>query len=203
MTNLLNRVFGPITAAIDRQGGSVISFGGDSVICWFGDDDGLRATTVALELIEILGRFRQGERGGPGEQLDIKAAVASGTAQRLRVGHPAHSFMDVLAGEVIQSLSLESASLNPGEVAVSPEVAQAIGHRAKLRTTNETTRPRHLVEEIVEPPPPQSSIDAGPVDRIEAGDWLLPFVRDHLEHGLGGLMGQLVCGDDVRQLPWP
>ena len=37
LSALLNRVFGSVTAAIDNQGGSIISFGGDSVIAWFAD----------------------------------------------------------------------------------------------------------------------------------------------------------------------
>ena len=191
LTTLLNRVFGPITEAIDRQGGSVISFGGDSVICWFPDDDGLRATTVGLELLAILHEFRDRERGRPGQTLDIKAAVASGTGLRMRVGQAPHGYMDVLAGEVIESLVAESALLDAGEVAVSPDVARALGDRAIVETVMEAGGERHLAQEILSPPPPLPPEHADPIDDSAAGEWLLPVVRVHLEQGLGGMLGQL------------
>ena len=123
LTSVLNRVFGSTTAAIDRQNGSVISFGGDSVISWFTDDDGTRATAVGLELVSILREFRQTEQG-PAASLDIKAAIASGTAHRMRVGRNRHAYMDVLTGEVIASLVAESGRLQAGEIGVSPRWLQ-------------------------------------------------------------------------------
>ncbi|HEY6634982.1 MAG TPA: adenylate/guanylate cyclase domain-containing protein, partial [Acidimicrobiia bacterium] len=190
LTSVLNRVFGSITAAIDRQNGSVISFGGDSVISWFTDDDGTRATAVGLELVSILREFRQAEQG-PAASLDIKAAIASGTAHRMRVGRNRHAYMDVLTGEVIASLVAESARLQAGEVGVSPEVASALTDRARLRTIMEDGAVHHLVEELTETPPPQPALDSDFADHVTAGEWLLPFVREHLQQGLDGLMGQL------------
>ncbi len=190
LTTVLNRVFGSITGAIDRQNGSIISFGGDSVMCWFADDDGTRASAVGVELVSILKQFRQTEVG-PAESLDIKAAVASGTAYRMRVGRARHGYMDVLTGEVIVSLVAESSRLRAGEVAVSPEVASALAGRARLRTITENGRVRHLVDEMTETSRPEPGLDTEFADHVTAGEWLLPFVRDHLQQGLGGLMGQL------------
>lgn len=190
LTTLLNRVFGPVTESINRQGGSVISFGGDSVICWFHEDDGARATTVGLELVAILRVFRDQQAEGPARMLDIKAAVASGTAHRMRVGQARHGYLDVLGGEVIDSLVAESSLLDAGEVAVSPEAARALGDRARIRTVFVDGRARHIAEEILTPPAPLPAGDPIPEGRA-AGDWLIPVVRDHLEQGLGGMMGQL------------
>lgn len=188
LTTLLNRVFGSITAAIDRQGGSVISFGGDSVIAWFPADDGWRATTVGIELVRILQEFRDGEQG-PARSLDIKVAVASGTARRMRVGRASHSYMDVLVGEVNESLVAESILLQAGDVAVSPSVAAALGGRANVGTVTEDGQIRHLVEEITELPSPLPIMEGA--DQVTAEEWLHPLVRDYLAQGLGGLMGQL------------
>jgi class 3 adenylate cyclase/tetratricopeptide (TPR) repeat protein len=191
LTRLLNHVFGRITAAIDQRGGSIISFGGDSVICWFHGDDGLTATAAGLELVDILRDLRESEHGQPSYQLDIKAAVAAGTGRRMRVGQARHAYMDVLGGDVIKALAAVSILLHPGEVAVSPAVARSIGRRAEIRIANETGSTRHLVERITEPPENPARNGASTVDQVGTGDWILPFVRDHLESGLGGLMGQL------------
>ena len=78
LTRLLNEVFGPITRAIHEHGGSVISFGGDSVTSWFDGDDGYQATAAALSLRSFIQVFRSQEAGGPAGDIDIKVAVVSG-----------------------------------------------------------------------------------------------------------------------------
>ena len=188
LTVLLNRVFGSITAAINDQRGSVISFGGDSVTAWFPGDDGWRATTVGHRLISLFRELRDTETG-PARTLDIKVAVASGMARRLRVGRPTHSYMDVLAGAVNDSLISESRLLQAGELAVSPSVAEVLTGRARMRIVAANGRARHLVEEVTELPPPLPPLDLA--DAVSADEWLHPVVRNHLRHGLGGLMGQL------------
>ena len=188
LTALLNRVFGSITAAIIDQGGSIISFGGDSVTSWFPDDDGWRATAVGHRLISIFRGLRDIETS-PARTLDIKVAVASGKARRLRVGRPTHAYMDVLAGEVNDSLIHESKLLRAGELAVSPSVAEALGERARMRVVAGNGLARHLVEEVTELPAPLPPLEL--TDSVSADEWLHPVVRNHLQHGLGGLMGQL------------
>lgn len=190
LTTLLNRVFGPITAVIDGQGGSIISFGGDSVICWFPDDDGWRATAVGLELIGILGDFRESQHG-PARSLDIKVAVASGLATRLRVGRAKRAYMDVLAGDVIASLVAESRLLQRGEVALSHGVSAAVAGRIETRTVEGNGRLRYLAGGLLEEPPALPIPKPEVLDQRGAADWILPFVRDHLQHGLGEFMGQL------------
>ncbi|HXV72761.1 MAG TPA: AAA family ATPase [Acidimicrobiia bacterium] len=188
LTVLLNRVFGSITAVINDEGGSIISFGGDSVTAWFHEDDGWRATAVGHRLMNTFLHLRDTETG-PARTLDIKVAVASGTALRLRVGRPTHSYMDVLAGAVNDSLVSESSLLQPGELAVSASVAAVLKGRAKVRSVPGGGRTRHLVEEVTDFPPPPPPFD--PADSVSADEWLHPLVRDHLQQGLGSLMGQL------------
>ena len=86
LSRLLNQVFGPTTTAIHEHGGSVISFGGDSVISWFAGDDGSQATAAALSLRSFIQVFRYQEAGGPAGDIDIKVAVVHGTSRRVRVG---------------------------------------------------------------------------------------------------------------------
>jgi class 3 adenylate cyclase len=46
----LDGVYGVLIAEVDRYGGSVVSFSGDAVTCWFDGDDGRRATATALAM---------------------------------------------------------------------------------------------------------------------------------------------------------
>ncbi len=191
LTRLLNQVFGPITRAIHEHGGSVISFGGDSVTSWFDGDDGYQATAAALSLRSFIQVFRSQEAGGPAGDIDIKVAVVSGGARRVRVGRPEYSYMDLLAGQVVEALSSEAGLLQRGEVAVSREVAEALGFRAELRTVSSEGRVRYLVDSLTSAPGRVISIDDYAIDEPKAREWLLPNVHEQIEQRLEGLMAEL------------
>ncbi len=191
ITSLLNGVFDPITAAIDRYGGSVISFGGDSVIAWFSGDDGYAATTVAVELVEIVRSLPETSVSNRAERLDIKVAVATGPSIRLLVGVAEQGYTDLLAGEVIDSLSAEARGLEAGEVAVSPEVAASLRDRAVITTTTDGGRERRLVSAMNRRAALTGKVNLFEMELAETQDWLLPVVRHHLDQGVGGLLSQL------------
>ncbi len=191
LSRLLNQVFGPITTAVHSHGGSVISFGGDSVTCWFESDDGTRATAAALDQRSFIESFREQEAGGPAGEIGIKAAVATGSARRVRVGRPEHSYMDVLAGEVVDRLSIEAELLQRGEVAVSREVAEALGFEAEVRTVASGGRTRYLVEGIASSPSQDTTIEQVALDETVARPWLLADVHERVGQRLHGLMAEL------------
>jgi class 3 adenylate cyclase/tetratricopeptide (TPR) repeat protein len=191
LSRLLNQVFGPTTTAIHEHGGSVISFGGDSVISWFAGDDGSQATAAALSLRSFIQVFREQEAGGPAGDIDIKVAVVHGTSRRVRVGRPEHAYMDLLAGEVVETLSSEAGLLQRGEVAVSRDVAEALGFRAELRTVTSEGRVRYLVDALVSEPDRVIAIDDYTIDQAVARQWLLPDVHERIEQRLQGLLAEL------------
>ncbi len=184
---VLNRVFGAVIGVIDEAGGSVISFAGDSVTCWFEGDNGHRATAVGVELVNVIHDLRDQE----GHALEIKVAVASGTGRRLRVGNAAQSYLDVLAGEIVMALSGEAALLKAGEVVVTERVARAIRSRAMVRPVEEHGRVRYLVDGAGDVEGAVPHPDLMTLDRQKAQAWILPVVAGHLELGLDRLMGQL------------
>nr|MDP9494803.1 AAA family ATPase [Actinomycetota bacterium] len=190
LSQLLNQVFGPVTTAIHRHGGSVISFGGDSVTCWFDGDDGAGATAAAWDLLSFIQSFREQEADGPARDIDIKVAVASGLSRRIRVGRAEHSYMDVLAGEVVEKLSAEAKQLQAGEVAVTPEVVDALSE-AVIRTVTTDRRVRHLVEALNATSHRITALEAVAIDEAVASEWLLPPVHERIQQGLQGLMAEL------------
>ncbi len=191
ITSLLNKVFGPITAIIDRYGGSIIAFGGDSVIAWFSDDDGYAATTVAIELVDSVRSLRGTHPGSAASKLDIKVAVASGPSIRMRVGDPDRGYMDLLVGDVIDALGVETEGIQAGDVAVSPQVAAALGDRAVMATKIESGRERLLVTGMNRRAALTTKVNLFVGDIAGAEHWLLPLVRHQLEEGVAGLMSQL------------
>ncbi|HMA35096.1 MAG TPA: hypothetical protein VKY74_11545, partial [Chloroflexia bacterium] len=64
VTRTLNRVLDALIGEVDHYGGSVISFNGDGITCWFSDDNGQRATACALAMQTVLqARAAEGPAG--------------------------------------------------------------------------------------------------------------------------------------------
>jgi class 3 adenylate cyclase len=108
ITRYLNQVYDALIAEVDRYHGSVIGFSGDAITCWFDGDDGLRATTCAVQLQRAMEQFsRIRLPSGPAVSLAVKAAVAIGPVRRFVVGDPNVQLLDVLAGATLDRLAAE------------------------------------------------------------------------------------------------
>ncbi len=69
LTNQLNQVYGDLINQVHRYQGSIISFAGDAITCWFDQDNGLRATAA-------------------GTAIPVKPAEPRRAIRRLRVREP-------------------------------------------------------------------------------------------------------------------
>src|SRR3954447_477426 len=52
LTRALNRVYEALTAEVDRYQGTVISFSGDALTCWFEGDRGAWAAACAVAMLQ-------------------------------------------------------------------------------------------------------------------------------------------------------
>ena len=121
----LNRVFGALVDEVDRYGGSVIGFAGDSITCWFDGDDGLRATASALAMQEAMGPFSTvSTPTGTAFSLGVKAAVAVGPVRRFLVGDPKIRQIEMLAGRTLRALASADHLAGKGEVVVQAQVVE-------------------------------------------------------------------------------
>src|SRR5256885_12465959 len=57
MTRHLDIVYSGLIGEVERYHGSVISFAGDAITCWFDNDDGRRAVAAALAMQEVMRSF--------------------------------------------------------------------------------------------------------------------------------------------------
>src|SRR4029453_18591392 len=57
LTRQLNLVYDALTRELNSHRGSVVSFSGDAITCWFDQDDGLHATTCALAMQQAMHAF--------------------------------------------------------------------------------------------------------------------------------------------------
>lgn len=201
LTRQLNQVYDALVNELHRYGGSVISFSGDAITCWFDEDTGLLAVTCALEMQEAMKGFASitipaARRDGPAIQVSLamKAAVAVGTARRFVVGDPKLQRIDVLAGTTLDRLAAGEHHANKGEVVVDQATAEAVGDLSicEWREDHETGERFAVVEEV------DSAITlnhlspfAETLSQETVKDWLLPPVYERLRRGQGDFLAEL------------
>lgn len=202
LTRWLNQVYDALVTEIESYRGSVISFGGDAVTCWFDDRNGslpaaLRATASALAIQGAMQQFAQVDIPGAGNvSLAIKVVVTVGSARRFLIGDPEIQLVDTLAGETLYRLADGEHLAQPGEVLLDEPAVAALGDQIEIsewRDDAESSERFAIVSELktnVKPDPWQ------PFNPDELGQelvqpWLLPPVYERLMGGLGEFLTEL------------
>src|SRR4051794_1292334 len=154
-------IYSALIAQVEQFHGSVISFSGDAITCWFDDERqttnderrttevgdelssfvlrpssaSLRAIACALAMQEALSYFATIETpSGASVTLAIKVAVAAGPVRRFLIGDPQIQLIDVLAGATLSRLAVAEHCAEKGEVVASAEV---VAELADALTTHE------------------------------------------------------------------
>ncbi|GIK54885.1 MAG: AAA family ATPase [Chloroflexi bacterium] len=134
LTRALDSVFTPLIAQIHRYRGSVIKFGGDALIVWFGRAKGGRCTAVihrALTAAHRMQRVMQ-QHGriptpiGP-VTLRMKIGLTYGPVKRFNLGLPAYGFEDVLAGATLDRMADNEHHAEPGDIMADAATLQMVG----------------------------------------------------------------------------
>lgn len=203
LTRQLNQVYDALVNELHRHQGSVISFSGDAITCWFNEDSGILATTCALEMQEAMKRFAQitipsPRRDGQAIQVSLamKVAVAVGSARRFVVGDPKLQLMDVLAGTTLDRLAAGEHQAKKGEVVLDQAAAGALMGEVivqEWREDHETGEKYAVIGgmsgtvTLMYPTKPVTI--PLPDDIIRA--WLLPPVYERLRRGQGDFLAEL------------
>ena len=129
LTKQLDLVYSALIAEIEKYGGSVIGFAGDSMLCWFdksGDGDresGGRALSCAFAMQESITEF---------PALALKVCIASGDARRFVVGDEAIQRIDTLAGATVARTAIGEHLANKGDVLLDEETANALSEMIQI-----------------------------------------------------------------------
>ncbi|HRC76565.1 MAG TPA: adenylate/guanylate cyclase domain-containing protein, partial [Kouleothrix sp.] len=153
LTRQLNFVYGALIAEVERYGGSVISFSGDAITCWFDESFELaalsaepdaadaqnakrkaqtlavlRAAACALAMQAAMRQFAAlATPGGASFAIQIKIAISSGTCRRFLVGNRHIQLIDVLAGSILDRISAAQQHALPGDVLIGADEARVLG----------------------------------------------------------------------------
>lgn len=150
---MLNRVYDAVITEVDRYGGSVVGFAGDSITCWFDSRTqklfdltppespefsalhlpplvyaAARASACALAIQTAMQQFAHVNFPNiENASLAIKVAVASGEARRLRVGNPSIQRIETLAGETLSRMAVGESLTLRGEILIDENTHHLLG----------------------------------------------------------------------------
>src|SRR5512141_2256696 len=143
LTRWLNKIYDALVAEIEKYRGSVISFSGDAITCWF-DDQGdfsfasnrsaaFRAMASALTIQQTMQQFAQVDIHGAGVvSLAIKVVITVGSARRFLIGDPGIQLVDALAGETLYRLSAAEHHTERGEILLDQPAVSALGDMGRV-----------------------------------------------------------------------
>ena len=113
----LDSVFAALIGSLHAWRASVVYFSGDAVTAWIDGDDGYRATACALELQQVMAEVGTiPTPDGEPVLLGLKVAVAVGRVHRFVVGDPRVQLVDVLAGQLMDSVAAAEQQAEAGDV---------------------------------------------------------------------------------------
>jgi len=195
----LNAVYDALIAQVNIYHGSVLSFSGDAITCWFDGPESEaahQAVTVALAMQEAM--ETQGVITTPMGQtltLALKVAVVAGPVRRFVVGDPQVQYLDVLAGAILDQLAAGEHLAKKGQVVVSAEVHKLLG--ANLETlewsVTEENQYYFVVRELATraEPDPWPELPANIVNAEQLRPWLLNDVYERMVAGIGDFLTEL------------
>ena len=133
MTFQLNNVYEAIIGKVHLYKGSVISFGGDAITCWFDGDNGQRALTCALAMQEAMVPFKTVQIAADAvASFSIKASIAVGSVRRFLVGDPKVRYIEALAGKLMDRAANGEKIAKEGEVVVGSEIVRNLHVEANV-----------------------------------------------------------------------
>jgi len=185
LTRTLNQVYKALTDTVHSYHGSVISFSGDALTCWFDHDCGLEALSCGLALQKAMQDFNTiTTPSGAVFSLGIKVATAAGPIHRYLVGDPGIQLIEVLAGRTLDNLADTEKHAQRGEVVAHAALIENLSKEHRLDCSAHPDAPMvYTIHSISNPAPgrPWPEIAPDALSDEQCRPWLLPEVYDRLQ----------------------
>jgi len=155
LTVRIEAVYSALITQIERFGGSVIDFAGDSMLCWFDEDVSPVAEVTLLDAASQPSAAHRAVACGVALQhamlafarivlpdqsitaLTLKVSIASGAARRFVVGDPKIRVMDVVVGGTIARTAAAEHLAQKGEIIIDEATANILGRGLTIQEWRE------------------------------------------------------------------
>jgi class 3 adenylate cyclase len=129
--SVLNNIFGPLSAAVDRYGGTIEAISGDSLTALFGlpvaqSDDAERATACGIAMQLAMREVNARNRRAALPELEIGVGIATGNVLVGGIGSGESLRYTVIGSPLIRAELIERVAL-PGEVLACQETCDNAG----------------------------------------------------------------------------
>jgi adenylate cyclase len=186
----VNGVFDALVDAVSRHHGSIVSFGGDSLTCWFEDGRELSAVACACEMQAATAEFGSfGLRGAGALPVSLKVGLSHGEARRFMVGDPQVQLHDVVAGTAVDHACAGERLCRPGEIMVERALVSALADAVSVKdSTGEFVRVTGLRRPVAADPWPVPV--AQRFDDYVLQAWMAPAVYAGVRAGQGRFLAE-------------
>ncbi|MBP1704243.1 MAG: repeat-containing protein, partial [Chloroflexi bacterium] len=201
----INTIFDGLISEVNRFSGSVISFSGDAITCWFDDlvttapgvaNGPQRAAACALAMQSAMRTVRSLVISGDQSiSLAVKISIAAGPIRRFLIGDPAIQRFAILVGDTLQRVAEGEHHAGRGEVLVDEVAALSLGGQVlwgEQRETENGSRFTVLVKfHQAVTPSPWPELPPHSINEDQVRPWLLPQVYQRLRDNLGEFLTEL------------
>ncbi|HNB50633.1 MAG TPA: adenylate/guanylate cyclase domain-containing protein, partial [Anaerolineales bacterium] len=204
----LNTVYDALISEVETWGGSVVSFAGDAIICWFSGEAAIKnAVACTFRMHQAMKAFFSLPLpDGTATTIAVKTSIAYGKARRFVVGDPLIQLHDVLAGETIDRMAAGEKLARKGETIVDEASATSLGNAIRLVEWREDPETHHRFAVVMPTqatrdfrPPEQAPEDTAPqsLQLEHLTPWLIPAISARLLAGQGEFLTELRPGVPV------
>jgi class 3 adenylate cyclase/tetratricopeptide (TPR) repeat protein len=182
----LNRYFRGLIGAVDRHGGLMVGFGGDSLVAVWIDGISLAEAAIAAGSCALDAQATIAGIGGSTQRsLDFRIGIGAGRAVMLDLGGFRGRRQFLVAGPAVTAMGSAVVDVDPGNVAVTGDVARLLGQSRLVPAASGMFR---LL--AVEHSP--SGVAAMQPVRLERD--VSPAIEAYLPAGIGEFLGEDEAG---------
>ncbi|MEM7798908.1 MAG: tetratricopeptide repeat protein [Chloroflexota bacterium] len=189
LTFQLNEIYDRLVISVHHFHGSVITYAGDAMTCWFDGDDGSAALGCALAMQESMLAFEKIDTPDGGSvSLSIKISIAHGQVRRFIVGDEDIQLVDVIAGKTLDIMAKAEKMAERREIVLDQGLAERLANQIELKEWREEPNSglkfgvvAKVLTDITPNPWPELDKEHFPSGALS--DWTLPPVYHRLEAG--------------------
>jgi adenylate cyclase len=192
LTLRINRVYDALLGKVDRFAGSVISFSGDALTCWFDasmSEPASRAVQCAQAMQAVMRQFAE---------LSVKIAVSTGPVRRFAVGTPEIRLIDALAGATVARLAMAEHLAGPGEILLDQSTLTLLQIPARQWRSAETGERFFILDPSLasgeQASLPDNAAVSAPLALVDTNllrAWILPVLYERESAGYGMFLTEL------------